>query len=146
MQLHELKRKNPNYKSAQVGRGKKRGKTSGRGTKGQKARAGHKIRPAIRDAIKKLPKMRGRGVNSNKSIADKPYLVKLDAISKAYNAGEVVNPKSLLEKKVISKVNGRIPRVKILSDGKIEKVVNIEGCKVSETAKNAIIKAGGSVK
>jgi large subunit ribosomal protein L15 len=46
-------------KSIVVGRGGKRGKTSGRGGKGQTARAGHKIRPEIRDLIKKLPKRRG---------------------------------------------------------------------------------------
>ena len=51
----ELKRKTQNKKPKLVGRGSKRGKTSGRGTKGQKSRAGHKIRPEIRDRIKKLP-------------------------------------------------------------------------------------------
>jgi large subunit ribosomal protein L15 len=55
-----------------VARGGKRGKTAGRGTKGQKARAGHKIRPEIRDVIKRIPKMRGRGKNSNLSIQEKP--------------------------------------------------------------------------
>ena len=42
MQLHELKPKTKNKKRITVGRGGKRGKTSGRGTKGQNARAGHK--------------------------------------------------------------------------------------------------------
>ena len=55
MQLHQLKRKNPNKKAKLVGRGGRRGKTSGRGTKGQRARAGRKLR----DIIKKLPKKRG---------------------------------------------------------------------------------------
>ena len=60
MQLHELqpfhrlKRKAP-----RVGRGGKRGTTSGKGTKGQKARAGHRIRPAERDLIIRIPKLRG---------------------------------------------------------------------------------------
>ena len=45
--------------SQRIGRGGKRGTTSGRGQKGQKSRAGHRIRPAERDLILKLPKKRG---------------------------------------------------------------------------------------
>lgn len=61
MQFHTLKRKTPNTKGRQVGRGGTRGKTSGRGTKGQNARAGRKKRPELRDVIKRVPKLRGRG-------------------------------------------------------------------------------------
>jgi len=67
MQFHTLKRKTPNHKSKQVGRGGTRGKTAGRGTKGQNARAGRKKRPEIRDVIKRVPKLRGRGKSSLKS-------------------------------------------------------------------------------
>lgn len=67
MQFHTLKPRTKNKKSRQVGRGGKRGKTSGRGTKGQNARAGRKKRPEMRDIIKRIPKLRGRGVNSLKS-------------------------------------------------------------------------------
>jgi ribosomal protein L15 len=67
MQFHSLKRKTPNKKSRQVGRGGTRGKTSGRGTKGQNARAGRKKRPELRDFIKRIPKLRGRGKSSLKS-------------------------------------------------------------------------------
>ena len=44
MQINEIVRENPNKKSRQVGRGGTRGKTSGRGGKGQTARAGNKRR------------------------------------------------------------------------------------------------------
>lgn len=71
MQYHSLKRKTPNKKSTAVGRGGKRGKTSGRGTKGQNARAGRKKRPELRDFIKRFPKLRGRGKNSNKGFQAK---------------------------------------------------------------------------
>ena len=71
MQHHNLKRKTPNKKSRQVGRGGTRGKTAGRGTKGQNARAGHKKRPELRDFIKRFPKLRGRGKNSLKSYKPK---------------------------------------------------------------------------
>ena len=67
MQFHTLKRKTKNKKGKTVGRGGTRGKTSGRGTKGQNARAGRKKRPELRDFIKRVPKLRGRGKNSNKS-------------------------------------------------------------------------------
>ena len=71
MQFHNLKRKTKNKQARQVGRGGARGKTSGRGTKGQNARAGHKKRPELRDIIKKIPKLRGRGKSSLKSIRSK---------------------------------------------------------------------------
>lgn len=67
MQLHNLKKNSSRKKSRQVGRGGKRGKTSGRGTKGQNARAGRKKRPEMRDTIKRIPKLRGRGKSSLKS-------------------------------------------------------------------------------
>lgn len=71
MQFHDLKSKTGKKKSRQVGRGGKRGKTSGRGTKGQNARAGHKKRPEMRDVIKRIPKLRGRGKSSLKSFRPK---------------------------------------------------------------------------
>ena len=52
MQLHTLKRKTKNKTKKRVGRGGKRGTYSGKGLKGQKSRAGKKIRPEIRDIIK----------------------------------------------------------------------------------------------
>lgn len=68
MQFHNLQAKTKRRYSRQVGRGGTRGKTSGRGTKGQNARAGHKKRPEMRDIIKRIPKLRGRGKSSLKSF------------------------------------------------------------------------------
>jgi large subunit ribosomal protein L15 len=59
MQLHEIKPYNKLKKKKRVGRGGKKGTYSGKGMKGQKSRAGAKIRPEIRDMIKKIPKLRG---------------------------------------------------------------------------------------
>ena len=64
MQIHNLKRKHKNKKDRIVGRGGKHAKPSGRGGKGQTARAGNKRRPELRDIIKKLPKQRGYQFNS----------------------------------------------------------------------------------
>lgn len=71
MQFHNLRAKTKRKYAQQVGRGGARGKTSGRGTKGQNARAGHKKRPEMRDIIKRIPKLRGRGKSSLKSFKPK---------------------------------------------------------------------------
>lgn len=60
MQLHELQAIHENKEAQRIGRGGKRGTTSGRGQKGQKSRSGHRIRPAVRDMIQRLPKLRGK--------------------------------------------------------------------------------------
>lgn len=129
-----------------VGRGGKRGKTSGRGGKGQTARAGHKSRPELRDFIKRIPKLRGRGVNQNKSPNEKPVVVNLDAIEAVFESGSVISPATLIAKKTISTQDGRIPQVKILGAGDITKKFTIESCLISKQAQVKVEKAGGSVK
>lgn len=142
MQLNSLKRENPNKKAKQVGRGGTRGKTSGRGGKGQTARAGNKRRPQIRDIIKKIPKLRGYRFSST-GIKLSP--VNVGALN-IFEAGAVVNPTSLFENNLVRRVGGVIPHVKILGQGEISKKLSITGCKVSASAKAKIEKAGGSVK
>jgi len=60
MQLHQIQPIHKLKKKKRVGRGGKRGTYCGRGIKGQKARAGAKIRPEIRDLIKRIPKLKGK--------------------------------------------------------------------------------------
>ena len=72
MQTHNLKRVHKNKKDRIVGRGGKHAKTSGRGGKGQTARAGNKRRPELRDIIKKLPKNRGYQFKSIRKIIKLP--------------------------------------------------------------------------
>ena len=145
MQLNELKRKTPNKSNKRVGRGGGRGKTSGRGTKGQKARAGHKMWPAIREQLKKLPKMRGRGIHGLRSIVLKPGVVNVATLEKFFSAGETINPKILAERGLVRSRKGTIPMVKILGEGDITKKFVIADCTVSGSAKEKIEKAGGSV-
>lgn len=145
MQLHELKRHTKNRKSRLIGRGGKRGTTSGRGTKGQIARAGHKVRPELRDIIKKLPKLRGRGKNSNLSIKAKSATVTLLVLNKNFNNGETVTPLTLLEKKLVRPVNGRLPKVKVLVSGDLTKKLTFKNCSISAPAKVLIEKAGGTI-
>ena len=104
MQTHNLKRKHPNKKTRQVGRGGTRGKTAGRGTKGQNARAGHKKRPEIRDFIKRVPKLRGRGKNINTSIELKPAPVNLGDLNKVFKDGDTVSPAILVKKGLVKKI------------------------------------------
>lgn len=142
MQLNQLKRVHKNKDDKRVARGGKRGKTAGRGTKGQKARAGHRIRPIIRDTIKKFPKLRGY---KNQSFEVKPQPVNFTLIEKAFANGDAVNPGTLLAKKLVVKVGGKIPKVKILSTGKLTKKITVTGCLFSATAKTHIESAGGTV-
>jgi large subunit ribosomal protein L15 len=79
MQIHNLKRLHKNKRDRLVGRGGKHAKTSGRGGKGQTARAGNKRRPELRDIIKKLPKNRGYQFNSVR----KAVVIKKDKLTGA---------------------------------------------------------------
>lgn len=142
MQLNNLVRKTPNYKSASVGRGGKRGKTSGRGTKGQNARAGRKKRPEIRDFIKRVPKLRGYAF---KSFQERPVIITLDQLEKAFKAGDSVKPETIVKAGLASKSEGSFPIIKILADGEIAKKIVVSGCRVSASAKAKIEKAGGKV-
>lgn len=142
MQLNQLKRIHKNKNAKRVARGGKRGKTSGRGTKGQKARAGHRMRPELRDIIKKIPKNRGY---RTQSFEVKPQPVNLSVLEKHFADGDKVTPLTLLSKKLVVKVGGRTPKVKILATGTISKKIEVSGCTISLTAKSAIEKAGGKV-
>jgi len=94
------------------GAGSGRGTTAGRGTKGQKSRAGHNIPRRFEGGqmpwIQRLAKVKGF-----RSRNLKPQIVKLSLIEKNFKAGERVDIKALLEKKLITEVN--LP-VKILAD------------------------------
>ena len=145
MQLNTLKARTPRKTSAQVGRGGKRGKTSGRGTKGQNARAGRKKRPELRDFIKRFPKLRGRGVSPFKSFTPKPHVVNLSDLE-VFKAGETVSIASLVEKKVILIPKSSVTAVKVLGSGEITKKLSFEGVSVSASAKAKIEAAGGTIK
>ncbi|MCW9054473.1 MAG: 50S ribosomal protein L15 [Candidatus Pacebacteria bacterium] len=148
MQLNELQPKTKRQTKKRVGRGGLRGKTSGRGMKGQTARAGHSLRPEMRDIIKKLPKLRGHGKNRGRTVNSsvvKPTPVNLSTINALYKSGEQVTPETLHTHGVITQAGGRLPVVKILAKGEISKKVSVSKCLFSEAAKVAIEKAGGSI-
>lgn len=144
MQLHSIQPKKAWQDKKRVGRGGKRGTTSGRGTKGQNARSGSKkIRPAIYDLIKKLPKLRGWKM---KRINETPVAVRLEVLARVFEEGTIITKEALAEKKVIRKQGGLLPKVKILAGSPITKKLTIEGMMLTKGALEAVTKAGGSVK
>lgn len=148
MQLHQLQSKTARRYSKRVARGGTRGKTAGRGTKGQKARAGHRIRPEVRDDIKRIPKLRGHGKNRARTINDgtvKPRIVNLVQLEAAFNAGESVTPQALVAKGLVARHSGKTPAVKVLGTGALTKKLTVTGCEMSAGARERIEQAGGSV-
>ncbi|PIR83848.1 50S ribosomal protein L15 [Candidatus Kaiserbacteria bacterium CG10_big_fil_rev_8_21_14_0_10_51_14] len=131
--------------SMRVGRGGKRGKTSGRGTKGQNARSGRKKRPEMRDIIKKLPKRRGYGKNRGRTVVGTRQgatIISLERLDAMFDAGSEITQKALLEKGIIKRYN--VP-VKIVGSGTITKKFTLKGLKASASARVAIEKAGGAI-
>jgi large subunit ribosomal protein L15 len=142
MQVHQLKFKLKDKK--RIGRGGKRGSYSGRGIKGQKVRAGHKIRPALRDIILKWPKLRGAG---NLKIRKNIFEVNLEKIEEKFSQGEKVDFQSLKEKKIL-----KIPKsiknfkIKILGRGFLSKPLVFDKFLIfSEKALEKINQSGSKI-
>ena len=148
MQLHEVQRRSARKDEKRIGRGGKRGKTSGKGGKGQTARAGSRPRPEMRDIIKRLPKLRGHGVNRARSVNEervRPTVINLDRIEAVFASGDTVSPATLLAKGLIAKKKGKVGAIKILGTGDLTKKLTISGCALSSSVKEKVEKAGGSV-
>ncbi len=99
-----------NFKKAKrVGRGlgSGKGKTAGRGTKGQKSRSGYNLPRRFEGGqtslIQRLPKLKGF-----KSRSSKPFVIDIVAVEKKFSDGETVNIKTLLEKKLIKAKNTKV--------------------------------------
>jgi large subunit ribosomal protein L15 len=143
MQIHELQRKHKNKGKKRVGRGGRKGTYSGKGMKGQSSRAGRKMVPIIREFIKRYPKLKGYRAFR---FAEDTAVVNLRDLEKVTKDGETINPENLIKKEIIGNIKGKTPKVKILGTGKITKKLVIENCKLSKSAKEAIEKAGGTIK
>ncbi|MFA5228574.1 MAG: uL15m family ribosomal protein [Candidatus Paceibacterota bacterium] len=142
MQLHELKRNTTFKDKKKIGRGGKKGTYSGKGQNGQKSRAGANFQPIIRTWIKKYPKLRGYNFNITKQYS----VIDVSVLEKNFEEKEVINPKILTDDRIVRRVDGKLPMIKILGKGEIKKPLIIEGCLVSKSAKEKIEKAGGTVK
>ena len=132
-----------------VGRGMASGygKTAGRGTKGQKARAGSRKQATFQGGqmpiLRRFPKF-----GFNNPFAKEYVTINLGEIEKFIATGridpkEVISIEYLLAQKII---NRKKDGLKILGAGEIKSAVNVVAAKWSKTAEAAIVKAGGSIK
>ena len=146
MKLHELKpsegsRQETKRKGRGIGTGL--GKTSGRGHKGQKARSGGGKGPYFEGGQTPLQRRLPKRGFSNARFKVVFTQVNLDRIEERFEANQEVNIQTLLEVGLIKQIaNGG---VKILGRGEITKPLNFKIHAVSETAKQKIEAAGGSV-
>ena len=128
------------------GHGSGRGKTAGRGTKGQKARTGGQIHRAFNGGqtrlSKRLPFVRGLG-NSNTNFRDNYAVVNIAELG-AFEANTQVNPETLAEHGVITRNESR-GLLKILGNGDVDRVLTIRAHKVSAGARAKIEAAGGTI-
>ncbi len=136
-----------NKKRIRVGRGigSGKGKTSGRGVKGQKSRSGVSIKSfegGQMPLYRRLPK-RGFNPINKKSIA----ILNLDKIQsfidkKNIKTSEIINSNLLKKLRLINK---RSSKLKILGSGEIKDKINIEADLASKSAVNKLEKIGGSI-
>lgn len=141
MKYHELV-VDKNTRSSRKGRGiaAGQGKTAGRGTKGQKSRAGHAKMPAgfmggQRAIMQAVPKLKGF-----KSIHPKAEVVYTDRLNEL--SGKVDNY-ALAEAQMIS---SPFVKVKVITRGELTAKIELETQFATKTAIEAIKKAGGSFK
>ncbi len=146
MKLEKIpKRKKRRYVGKRVGRGYGSGvggHTSGRGEKGQKSRSGHKSMALFaggdRPFHRKTPKYRG----FKKKDKVVYTAVNLSDLDRCFKSGEKVNIDTLKEKKLIGK---RDSSVKILGKGQLNKKIVVQSIQTSQSAREAIEKAGGEL-
>lgn len=150
MNLNELRdNEGSRYKKKRLGRGigSGKGKTSGKGVKGQKARSGVALNGFEGGQLpiyRRLPK-RGFKNIFRKSFAH----VNIGAIEQAIakgklNAGQTVTEEILKTAGLVG--SGQYVGIRLLAKGEIKSAVNFEIAAVSASARAAVEKAGGSVK
>ena len=148
MQLNQLKSHTKRKSVKRVGRGGKRGTYSGKGTKGQKSRAGAGFKQGFRGGDNRLwqlfPKLRGatKKPGSNRPHMkhryfqlrhDKVKILNLDFFNK-FEDGQEISPEFLSSKEV-----------KILGEGQLKKRLEFKGFKFSKSAREKILKSGSTI-
>ena len=136
-----------NFSKIRVGRGigSGKGKTSGRGVKGQKSRSGVAIKSfegGQMPLYRRLPKRGFKPIKRKKiaiiNISDIESFIK----NKKIKAQDEINIQILTEKKLINK---KYNKLKILGNGEIKDKLKIKTDFISESAKSKIEKAGGVI-
>lgn len=131
-------------KRKRVGRGtgSGKGKTSGRGTKGQNARTSGGVRPVFEGGqlpfVKRLPKM--RGFNNRFKVSYVP--VNLDEMDKRFEAGAEVSPETLQAAGLLGDADSPVV---VLARGELSKPLTIKTHRISKSAQEKVEAAGGSV-
>ncbi|MCD4756328.1 50S ribosomal protein L15 [bacterium] len=147
MYLHNIPKRNKRkHKAKRLGRGYGSGvggHTVGRGTKGQKSRAGHKSLVAFEGGntpfFRRIPKLSGFKPINKIGFT----VVNLDILQANYKSGETVNISTLKDKGL---VGNRVENVKILGEGELKKKLTIDNLPMSKSAQEKIINAGGTIK
>jgi len=128
------------------GHGSGRGKTAGRGTKGQKARTGGKVHRAFNGGQTRLSKrlafVRGLG-NSNTPFRKDYAIVNLDDLAE-FDANSRVQPEDMVKHGLMTPAKGK-GLVKVLGDGELTHPLTIQAHKFSSSARAKIEAAGGSI-
>ena len=134
-------------KKKRLGRGGARGGKCGRGDKGQRSRAGHKIRPAMRDELQRIPKRRGHNKNRARTVRHKPPVrsVTLEMLSRNFKKGDTVTPTTLVQRDLIARTGGSLPSVKVVVRGELLHALVFSGCDFSKTAEQKVRDAGGTI-
>jgi len=145
MKLHQIAPAANSTKSPRrVGRGigSGLGKTSGRGTKGQNSRSGGGVRPGFEGGqmplTRRLPR---RGFNNK--IFKKEYTIVNVGQLNTLKENSVVTAELLLQERIINKIAPY--GVKVLGNGKLERVLTVKANAFSDAAVTKITKAGGKV-
>jgi len=157
LDLSNLQSKTIRKSTKRVGRGGKRGTYSGKGSKGQKSRAGAGFKPGFRGGDNRLwqlfPKQRGASKKPGNSSPHKKHRYFQLRHSKpvVFNLGffnqfteeEIINSELLNKKGFSVYPDGK---VKVLGDGELKKKLNFEGFTFSKSARDKIAKAEGTIK
>lgn len=138
-EVHQGIRKHKKQRRVGRGTGSGLGKTSGRGHKGQKSRAGWSSHPTFQGGmmplVRRVPK---RGFNNRFALA--VVTVNVGDLEQAFDAGAEVTPETLREKSLAKR---RYDVLKILGDGELSKKLKVSAHRFSKTAQEKIEKAGG---
>ena len=136
-------------KKIRVGRGigSGKGKTSGRGVKGQKSRSGVAIKAFEGGQMPLYRRLAKRGFNAIKRYQAAIAIINLEKIQsfideKTINSSDVINIALLKKLKLINKNSDKL---KILGTGEIKDKINIEADLISKSAVEKLEKAGGSI-
>ena len=139
--LHKITTKKK--KRVGLGHGSGRGKTSGRGQKGLKARGDVPLdfEGGALPLIKRLPFLRGKG--RNKAFKGKAAVINVSALN-IFGKGETVNLETLAKHKLVNLKEVAGTGIKILGDGELGVALKVT-VPVSKGAAEKITKAGGTV-